>query len=585
MKNPREARKRDSGASDSFGQTPCLWFGSEWLPAAGGPFSRWRLRTRTLTDNQLSMRSRTLRRLAAVVGVSLFVQGASAQYPSRTIDGSGNNQADPTMGAAFTYLKRATAVGYDDGYSVPAGPTRPSARAISNMVSAQAGAMPNAAGLSDMLWQWGQFLDHDIDLTESAKPAESFDIQVPPGDPFFDPTFTGTQVIPLSRSLYGLDADGVRQQINEITAWIDASMVYGSDQARALELRTLDGTGRLKTQATAVGELLPFNVNGLPNAPTSMDPTLFLAGDVRANEQNGLTALHTLFVREHNALATLIYFTFPTLGGDQIYEFVRMMVGAEIQAITYNEFLPALLGEYAIPAYRGYDAAVDGSIMNEFSGAAFRFGHTMLPPQLMRLDGGMQTIPDGHIALRDAFFNPDEILTLGIEPLLRGLSAQPAQAIDTRVIDDVRNFLFGPPGAGGFDLASLNMQRGRDHGLVDYNSMREEFGLPRFATFGEFGDDFLAWIGLGFLYSDIDNVDPWIGMLTEDKAPFSQLGGLAHVIVAEQFTKLRDGDRYWYQNVLSGALQRWVNTQTLAVIIRRNTTIGFEIPDDVFRVK
>ena len=74
----------------------------------------------------------------------------------------------------------------------------------------------------------------------------------------------------------------------------------------------------------------------------------------------------------------------------------------------------------------------------------------------------------------------------GIAPVLRGLAAQVQQSVDTQIVPDVRNFLFGPPGAGGLDLASLNIQRGRDHGLSDYNSMREASGQ-------EIGDDVAAW--------------------------------------------------------------------------------------------
>ena len=135
-----------------------------------------------------------------------------------------------------------------------------------------------------------------------------------------------------------------RQQLNEITAWVDGSNVYGSNQERADALRTLDGTGKLKTSD---GNMLPFNVDGLPNAGGS-GPNLFLAGDVRANEQLGLTAMHTLFVREHNRLAEKIGAQRSNWDGDRIYEKARQLVGAQIQVITYNEFLPALLGKRAM---------------------------------------------------------------------------------------------------------------------------------------------------------------------------------------------------------------------------------------------
>ncbi len=221
----------------------------------------------------------------------------------RTIDGSGNNLDDTEMGASFIELLRIVDPDYGDGISTLAGEGRPSARAVSNAVSLQEESIPNTLGASDFLWQWGQFVDHDIDLTEGTDPPESANIEVPIGDPFFDPDGTGTEVIELNRSIYnessGTGTDNPRQQLNEISAWIDASNVYGSDEERANALRTNDGTGKLKTSE---GNLLPFNTEGLPNAGGPSD-TLFLAGDVRANEQVALTAMHTLFVREHNRLA------------------------------------------------------------------------------------------------------------------------------------------------------------------------------------------------------------------------------------------------------------------------------------------
>ena len=262
----------------------------------------------------------------------------------RTIDGSDNNRNQPNWGAAHTPLLRTIPADYGDGVSSPAGADRPSPRAVSNHVAIQETLIPNPLGTSDYLWQWGQFLDHDIDLTDGAEPPEPEPISVPPGDPWFDPLSTGIATIPFNRSIYahetGAGTNNPREQLNEITSYIDASNVYGSDADRAQALRTLDGTGRLKTSE---GDLLPFNVDGLPNAGGS-GPELFLAGDVRANEQAGLAAMHTLFVREHNRLAERYAVVHPDWDGERLYQAARRMVGAQMQVITYREFLPALLG-------------------------------------------------------------------------------------------------------------------------------------------------------------------------------------------------------------------------------------------------
>ncbi len=369
--------------------------------------------------------------------------------------------------------------------------------------------------------------------------------------------------------------------MNEITAYIDASNVYGSDVLRALELRTLDGTGQLKTSHH---ELLPFNVNGFPNAPDSNDPSFFLAGDFRANEQVALTAMHTLFVREHNYWAKLFRRDFPSMNGEEVYQFARAVVGAEMQAITYNEFLPILLGPNALEPYTGYNANVNSGIANVFSTAAYRFGHSMLSSVLLRLEANGNPIPEGNLQLADAFFHPNEIIDNGgIEPLLRGLASQVAQDIDGLIIDDVRNFLFGPPGAGGFDLAALNIQRGRDHGLPSYKKVRLDFGLSPATSFADISSDPTVQMSLG-LYSGVPAIDIWVGGLAEEYASGGLVGETFSVILKDQFERLRDGDRFWYENYLSPSAVLWVENQTLARIIRRNTKIKHEIQDNVFIV-
>ncbi len=501
----------------------------------------------------------------------------------RTVDGSGNNIGNPDWGAAEHPFRRAMAARYANGTDVPSGPNLPSARAVSNALCAQSELVPNARGATDFLWQWGQFLDHDIDETPSTDPAEAFDIEVPAGDAWFDPTNSGTATIPLNRSGYDT-VEGVRQQVNAISAFIDASNVYGSDDERAFALRTLDGTGKLKVTESEVGDLLPYNVEGLANAPTAFAPNFFLAGDVRANEQIALIAMHTLFVREHNHWAEAYSRMNRRARGEEIYQFARMMVAAEMQAITYNEFLPVLLGENAIPPYNGYRRNVDASIANSFATSAYRLGHSLLSPTLLRVNRDGSEAEEGHIALANAFFIPSEIEENGIDTVLRGLANQVCQELDGQIVDDLRNFLFGPPGSGGFDLASLNIQRGRDHGLPGLNAARRELGLRPARRFADINSDPALVAGMRSIYRNPDQVDLWIGGLCEEKVPDSMLGPVFHRMIVDQFRRLRDGDRFWYENYLSEELVDIVNEQTLAVILRRNTGLGREVQDNVFLI-
>ncbi|MGR8919392.1 MAG: peroxidase family protein [Gammaproteobacteria bacterium] len=535
------------------------------------------------------------RALAAAAALAVALPAAAIEF--RTLDGHGNNPANPDWGAAHETLVRLTPNAYEDWKSVPRGGLAPgalpSARAISNAVAAQSGRIDNRHGASDWLWQWGQFLDHDLDLSDPASPAEPFDIPVPTNDATFDPFDTGTQSIRLNRTIYTTDSAGVRQQVNEITAYIDASNIYGSDAARAAFLRGPDGTLRMQRGANGEGLLL-FN-DGLPNAGSGA--SLFISGDVRANEQIGLTATHTLFNREHNRLAgelgrrldggeAALVDRFDASGlsrADFIYEAARRVVGAQMQKITYTEFLPLLTGVDLTAAYGGYDSSVNAGVANEFSGAAYRLGHTMLSPSLLRFDPFAAT-PTTTIALRDAFFNPDEVFEHGVDSLLAGLGRRRAQAIDTRLVDDVRNFLFGPLGAGGFDLAALNIQRGRDHGIGGLNAVRSALGLAPYLDFDALtgGDELLA-AAFASVYGSVEEVDLWIGGLAETAAAQSMLGETLTHIVLDQFTRSMLGDRFFYlaERELIDMLDPSFADATLGSIIRRNTRMK-GLPDNVF---
>lgn len=331
--------------------------------------------------------------------------------------------------------------------------------------------------------------------------------------------------------------------------------------------------------------MLPFNIEGYPNAGGESS-ALFFAGDVRANEQVGLISMHTLFVREHNRLVEIIAQQNPQMTGEEIYQKARKLVGAEMQIITYHEYLPILLGPRALKPYRGYNPGSNASIGNLFSTAAYRYGHSALSPTLLRLNAEGKEIAEGHLALRDAFFSPQRITGEGgIEPIIRGLASQVCQSIDPFVIDDVRNFLFGAPGSGGFDLVALNIQRGRDHGLPSYNDVREYFGLERKKDFTEVSSNAKIQSRLASVYTSVDEIDVWVGGLAEDPVKGGMVGELVRSVLIPQFESLRDGDRFWYQNDLSRNELRMIKGIRLSDVIRNNTTIDQEISDNVFRVR
>lgn len=518
-------------------------------------------------------------------GFSTFAQQFDIKN-YRTYDGSNNNLAHPGWGMAKDNVLHNIPTAFSDSMSAPAGKDRPNPRVISNSLLAQNGSLLDTRmGLSDYTWAFGQLLDHDFGLTDDDL-TQPLMIHVPSGDPWYDPQGLGTVVLPMARNKFdpasGTDPSNPRRFPNEITAYIDASNVYGSDEKRAHWLRSFSD-GKLKVSK---GNLLPFNtVTGEfdgaidPDAPNMGQATghtgpKFVAGDVRANENAVLTCMHTLFVREHNRQCDVLKKLHPDWTDEQLYQHARKMVSGITQAIVYEEWLPAI--GVKLEPYQGYNDSIHAQVYNVFTAAAFRLGHTMLSSKLMRMDNDGKTTPEGDVLLRDIFFNPGLVYEMGtIDPFLKGLAAREQQSFDARVVDDVRNFLFGAPGSGGLDLVSININRGRERGLPDFNSIRKHFGLEPYLFFQQLNPNADVFIRLMSLYRNLDNIDPWVGFLSEKPMDGKLIGPTLHAIFTRQFSDLREGDRFYYENdpILADREKAEIKRTRLHDVIMRNTGI------------
>ena len=316
-----------------------------------------------------------------------------------------------------------------------------------------------------------------------------------------------------------------------------------------------------------------------------------------------LSSLQTLWVREHNRICDELISKTSGLTDEQIYQKARSKVMGLLQHITYNEFLPAVLGDDILSDYKGYDSNVNPGIFNEFAAAAYRFGHSMISDTVALREHDGSVSQGGDIHLRDAFFNIQVLQQTGIDTVLRGASLQQAQEIDTEYVDGLRNFLFATPPEGskcpmrgilrftngvfpGLDLGSRNIQRGRDHGLNSYNDVRESIGLKRLNSFEEITSDKEIVGRLKDLYNDdINNVDLYVAGLAEDHVSGSSLGETFREIVKQQFEAIRDGDRFWYENTANKLFTNdeltEIKATRLSDVIQRNTEIT-GLRDNVF---
>lgn len=396
-----------------------------------------------------------------------------------------------------------------------------------------------------------------------------FVFKVPPNDPRVKnrrciDLFRSSAVCGSGMTSVLFDRIQPREQINQLTAYIDASQVYGYSYEFARDLRNLttdDGLLRTGVNFPNQKSMLPFAspTDGIDCRRDVEESKMncFTAGDIRANEQIGLTAMHTIWLREHNRIAKELKEVNLHWDGEQLYQEARKVVGAQMQVITFEHWLPIVLGEKGMQMmgpYMGYDPTVEATISNEFATAALRFGHTLINPILHRLNASFEMIENGHLELHRAFFSPWRLVYEGgVDPLMRGMFntaaklKKPSQNLNTELTEK----LFFNAHAVALDLAAINIQRGRDHGIPAYNEYRVQCNLTAAQTFDDLRNeisDANIRMKLKELYGHPGNIDLFVGGILEDQIDGAKIGPTFRCILIEQFNRLRNGDRHWYEN-------------------------------------
>ncbi|XP_078053367.1 uncharacterized protein LOC144478888 isoform X2 [Augochlora pura] len=502
----------------------------------------------------------------------------------RTFDGSCNSRMQ--QGASMTPYRRVLPPKYADGLEAPrrsaTGEELPSAREVSLKVHKPAPS--TNPRFTVMLAVYGQFLDHDITATAitqgingssiaccppSVGHPECFPVPVASGDPVFD--VTGRTCMEFVRSAPAPQCKlGPREQLNQITAFIDGSTVYGTDIGTARSLRAFSG-GRLRMQTTPDNRtLLPASTD--PNDGCNRETErlrgryCFAAGDARANENLHLTTMHLLWARQHNKVADRLAAINPTWDDETLYQETRRIVGAQMQHIAYREFLPIVLGETEMaarglrPLTSGHrkpdpeDSDLDPTVANSFASAAFRFAHTLLPG-LMKMTDGLQG-SSSYVELHRMLFNPYSLYTEGgVKRSVTSTTENVIQMTSTHVTSQLTSHLFEDPVGNvtlpcGLDLVSLNVQRGRDHGLPGFAEWREHCGLGKVNNFSDLQGhlDPQTLQDISGLYKSVHDVDLYTGALAELPKNDGIVGPTFNCLIADQFVRLQRGDRYWYES-------------------------------------
>ncbi|XP_048255140.1 peroxidasin-like [Haliotis rufescens] len=406
---------------------------------------------------------------------------------------------------------------------------------------------------------------------------KTFTCHVAGGRQFVDKANTGIIMLPENPDT------SPREQFNILTSYIDACTVYGGTFGQADELRT-KSDGLLKT------------TSGGDNLPTS-DKTFCIqrsgnkcpdAGDWRVNVFAGLTATHTLWVKEHNRIARGLANVHTGWDDELLYQEARRIVIATIQHITYKDWLPLILGDDFYDAFDlgttySYDASVDPGLYNSFATAANRFGHSQLRATYNVKD-------HANLKIEDMFMDV-AYATNGIKEVFEWLLAAKNQKADEKFPNGVTDHLFEHVQTvnGAKDLLALNIQRGRDHGLPPYSDFRDkaiQFATDKTITITTPTNPSCA----SSVYTDTSKIDLYAGAMNEAPVTGGVVGPTFAYIMGQQFSDIRSGDRFWYETTnttigFTADQLAEIDKITLARVICTNTGIksiqpdAFSIPD------
>ncbi|XP_075386869.1 dual oxidase 2 isoform X2 [Tenrec ecaudatus] len=514
-------------------------------------------------------------------------EAPSLPWEVQRYDGWFNNLRHHERGAAGLRLQRLVPANYADGvYQALGEPLLPNPRQLSNAVSNGTAGQPSSRNRTVLGLFFGYHLLSDVvSVDRPGCPAEFLNIRIPPGDPVFDPDRLGDVVLPFQRSRWdpetGQSPSNPRDLTNEVTGWLDGSAIYGSSHSRSDALRSFSG-GQL---ATGRDPAFPVDSPPPPLMWAAPDPAtgqrgaqgLYAFGAERGNREPFLQALGLLWFRYHNLWAQRLAHRHPHWGDEELFQHARKRVVATYQNIALYEWLPSFL-QLTPSEYKGYRPFQDPSISPEFLAASEQFFSTMVPPGVYMRNASchFQEVwskdSDNSTALRvcNSYWireNPNLSSAEAVNNLLLGMASQISELEDRIVVEDLRDYWPGPGKYSRTDYVASSIQRGRDMGLPSYNQALMAFGLTTPKNWSELSPHNEPQVleATAALYNhDLSRLELLPGGLLESHGG---PGPLFTAIVLDQFVRLRDGDRYWFENTRNGLFSE----EEIAEI--RNTTL------------
>ncbi|KAL4231080.1 hypothetical protein ACF0H5_008663 [Mactra antiquata] len=514
----------------------------------------------------------------------LVSEGPDVYREFRTLNGSCNNINNGFWGSTRAQHQRLLENAYDDKkWSIRTKTADgvgvlPDVRTVSEKVHSVSGKKDeNEKNISLALFYFMQFIDHDLAKTPEGSIPSSEDccggsthkfclpIRVENDDSYFA---KGTCINAKRSSILNMCGTArpvVKNQFNEITSYLDASMVYGSSEEEMILLRSFKG-GRLLDRTERTLPRIDDRESLTDWACNVTHEDCYRGGDKRLNVHPGLLSYHTIFVRLHNIIAKQLGDRHIEDWDDELifYE-TRKIVAAIIQHITYEEMLPILfnkdkLQEYKVSTEYIYDSSLSASMLSVFS-IGYRYHHLM-PAEyhMFKLSETGKPIQSDTVPIpqETAFLKPDFITSKhynGLSETSRGMINSACPRIDGTVNAAARNRLFLTSKGTSTDLAALNIIRGREWGLRSYTAYREHCGLKDVNTFedlaGIMPQDVIT--KLKDTYANVADIDLWTGLVSEIPLTGSISGETQTCLLLKHFHNLKHGDRFWYENTVPEA--------------------------------
>ena len=512
---------------------------------------------------------------------------SAEQRALRTPDGRYNDLDQPRMGSVGTRFGRNLpfwASTTPDASSLAS----PSPREISRRLLARGERMAEVPFLNLLAAAWIQFQIHDWVSHGANEREHHIAVPLEAGDDWHeDPMRIRRSPADPRRA----GAEGPPAFTNTETHWWDGSQIYGSSAEVQARLRSDAAGGRL-----ALGEdgLLPVGERGVDDT------------GVTGNYWLGLSALHTLFAREHNAIADMLAAEHPDWSGDRLFAQARLINAALMAKIHTIEWTPAILPHpTTVAAMRANWYGVFGSariarLLRRVTRADLLIG---IPGSRVDHHGAPYTlteefvsvyrlhplIPD-HIVLRSRADHTERAAVglidaseagsrrlmeaHGLDDVLYSLGvAHPGMLQLGNYPNTLRNMT--RPDGWRLDLAAVDVARDRERGIPRYNRFRDLLRMPRVESFEALtGGDAATADRLAGVYRSVDEVDLMVGLYAEPLLPgfgFSETAFRIFVLMASRRLK---SDRFFTDDyrpeVYTPEGLRWIERTGMREVVLRH---------------